>query len=124
MRTVEIGWQRYTKVVAVDEKGSGNANHSYQVEEAHPQMTDVEGNGRTLGVVSFQNGPIKEAGINGVMNEDLIVMILDRLEGFQTSPFKCRENAIAITKLEEALLWLNKRTLDRERRNVEGTHTV
>lgn len=116
MRTVEIGWQRYTKVVAMDEKGSGNANHWYDVEEAH--------HGKKIGRVVFQNGPIKEVGINGVMNEDLIVMILDRLNGFQESQFKCRENSIAITKLEEALLWLNKRTLDRECRNVEGTHKV
>jgi len=47
-----------------------------------------------------------------------------RIEFYQSSKFKCRENAIAITKLEEALLWLNKRTMDRERRKVEGTHTV
>ena len=119
MRVVEIGWQRYTVVQAVDEKGSGNANHHYQV------VPLVSGpNVSLLGDVNFQNGPIKEAGVNGVMNEDLIVMILDRLNGFQESQFKCRENAIAITKLEEALLWLNKRTLDRERRNVEGTHTI
>ena len=30
------------------------------------------------------------------------------------------ENAITITKLEEALMWQNKRTLDREKRGVEG----
>ena len=119
MRTVEIGWQRYTQVQAVDEKGSGNANHHYQVT---PSVSSA--NVPILGDVKFQNGPIKEVGVNGVMNEDLIVMVLDRLYGFQDSPFKCRENAIAITKLEEALLWLNKRTLDRERRGVEGTHTV
>lgn len=69
-------------------------------------------------------GAIKEHGVNGVANEDLIVMVIDRLNSFQESQFKCRENAIAITKLEEALLWLRKRTTDRERRNVEGTHNV
>lgn len=117
MRTVEIGLQKYTTVIAADEKGSGNANHKYSVVESATKS-------HVVGAVNFQNGPIKEAGINGVMNEDLIVMILDRLYGFQDSQFKCRENAIAITKLEEALLWLNKRTLDRERRNVEGTHKI
>jgi len=66
----------------------------------------------------------KECGVNGVMNEDLIVMVIDRLQSFQESPYKCRENAIAITKLEEALLWLRKRTMDREARNVEGTHKI
>ena len=62
--------------------------------------------------------------MNGVCNEDLIVMAIRRLEGFQNSEFKCRENACAITKLEEALLWLRKRTMGRENRGVEGTHKV
>jgi hypothetical protein len=34
--------------------------------------------------------------------------------------FRCRENSLAITKLEEALMWLEKRTADREARKVEG----
>jgi hypothetical protein len=76
-----------------------------------------------LGDIHFQEGPIKECGINGVCNEDLIAMVVCRLESFQDSEFRCRENALAITKLEEALLWLRKRTMGREQRNVEGTHT-
>lgn len=74
--------------------------------------------------INFQEGPIKECGVNGVCNEDLIAMVICRLEHFQQSEFSCRENALAITKLEEALLWLRKRTMGREQRGVEGTHTV
>ena len=74
--------------------------------------------------IKFQDGAIKEKGVNGVMNEDLIAMIIARLSYFQTTDFKCRENACAITKLEEALMWLRKRTINREKRGVEGTHTV
>ena len=74
--------------------------------------------------VPFQNGAIKENGVNGVMNEDLIHMVICRLEHFQGSPFACRENQLAITKLEEALLWLRKRTIGRENRGVEGTTNV
>lgn len=72
--------------------------------------------------IHFQEGPIKECGVNGVCIEDLLVMVIRRLEGFQNSEFKCRENACAITKLEEALLWLRKRTMGRENRGVEGTN--
>jgi hypothetical protein len=72
--------------------------------------------------VHFQEGPIKECGVNGVCNEDLLAMVLTRLEHFQRSEFACRENALAITKIEEALLWLRKRTMGREKRGVEGTH--
>ena len=71
--------------------------------------------------VRFQEGPIKENGINGAANEDVINMVIARLEYFQQGPYKCRENAIAISKLEEALLWLRKRTMGRENRGVEGT---
>lgn len=56
---------------------------------------------------------------DGTTNEELIEVLLNRLNYLQ-SKFPCRENAIAITKLDEALLWLNKRTADRIKRNVEG----
>jgi len=118
MRKLEIGTEKYTQVFATDEK-EFNANHVYEVKSIPAETSE-----RILTHVKFQKGPIKENGVNGCCNEDLIAMVIDRLNSFQESPYKCRENAIAITKLEEALLWLRKRTMDRERRNVEGTHTV
>ncbi|EGO63503.1 hypothetical protein ALO_12376 [Acetonema longum DSM 6540] len=80
--------------------------------------------GIPLAEIHFQEGPIKECGVNGVCNEDLIAMVICRLEHFQKGQFACRENALAITKLEEALLWLRKRTMGREQRGVEGTNQV
>lgn len=80
-----------------------------------------DGSGTPLAEIHFQEGPIKEHGVNGVCNEDLIAMVICRLEHFQKGPFACRDNAVAITKLEEALLWLRKRTIGRENRGVEGT---
>ena len=53
---------------------------------------------------------------------DLLAMVLCRLEHFQKSEFSCRENAVAITKIEEALMWLRKRTDDREARGVLGSY--
>jgi hypothetical protein len=35
--------------------------------------------------------------------------------------YACKENACALTHLEEALMWLQKRTRDRMARGVEGT---
>lgn len=74
--------------------------------------------------IHFQEGPIKECGVNGVNNEDLIAMVIRRLEGFQESKFACKENEKALEKLQEALMWLRKRTMDREARNVEGTNII
>jgi len=79
--------------------------------------------GAVLTKIIFQDGAIKECGVNGVQNEDLIGCVLTRLQAFQNGDFKCRENALAITKLEEGLLWLRSRTNGREQRGVEGTST-
>lgn len=56
---------------------------------------------------------------NGTTNEELLAVLIDRMSYLQ-GKFPCRENAIVITKLEESLMWLNKRTEDRKKRGVEG----
>lgn len=72
-------------------------------------------------VIEFkiQNGPIKEVGVNGCQVETIIAAAKMIIEGWNQK-LSCRENAIAITKLDEAILWLMKRTTDREKRGVEG----
>lgn len=87
-------------------------------------VVETNGNAPCLVEIHFQEGPIKEVGVNGVYNEDLIAMVICRLEHFQKGPYACRDNALAITKLEEALLWLRKRTIGRENRGVEGTSNI
>lgn len=113
---------KYTTVFhEEDDEMKYNAPHHFSVY----RNTTLKGNGDTfshLQNVNFQEGPIKEVGVNGVCNEDLIAMVICRLEHFQKTEWTCRENALAITKLEEALLWLRKRTMGREQRGVEGTH--
>lgn len=108
---------KYTEVWHEEEcEMQYNAPHDFNV-------LGPDGNAaQVLAEIHFQEGPIKECGVNGVCNEDLIAMVICRLEYFQKSQFACRENALAITKLEEALLWLRKRTMGRETRGVEGTH--
>lgn len=112
--------EKYT-IVLHEENFSYNAPHRFVV--AKSQTEDGKPN-EPLAEIHFQEGPIKEAGVNGVNNEDLIAMVICRLEHFNQSEFRCRENSMAITKLEEALLWLRKRTMGREKRNVEGTSIV
>ncbi len=72
---------------------------------------------------TIQSGPIKEYGINGCQIDDVISWAKEKIEEFQKA-FPCRENAIVITKLDEALLWLMKRKIDRELRKVEGLNKV
>lgn len=79
-----------------------------------------------LGVeLHFQDGPIGEHGRNGTTNEVVIQILVDRLQSLQTMSdrkFACRENALAITHLEEALHWLQARTAARVTRGVEGSN--
>lgn len=101
------------QIVVLDEPGPGNANHSYEIYAPH-----------VLQYVRFQNGPIAEVGVNGVTHEALLAIIADRLRSFQSGPYACKENEMALIKIEEAMHWLHSRTLARMYRGVEGTHTV
>ena len=102
-------------IAATDEPGHGGANHAYVIEAGEfPRMLTIH----------FQNGPLSEAGVNGVTNEALLAVVADRLRGFQKGPHSCKANACAITHIEEALHWLQQRTLDRVRRGVEGTSAL
>ena len=69
--------------------------------------------------IDFQEGPINKHGVNGVQNEHLLAILIHRTKALNAK-YPCRENAIAITKMEEALMWFEKRTSDRINRGVEG----
>lgn len=108
-------------ITVVDEPGAGGANHHYLVTIPQDKKTGRSGN---CWDIKFQNGPIAEAGVNGLTQEVLLAIAADRLRSFQAGPYACRENALALTKIEEAQHWLHSRTLARMRRGVEGTHKV
>ena len=72
---------------------------------------------------TIQNGAIKENGVNGCQVDTIIETATRIIKGLNKK-FPCRENSLAITKLEEALMWLEERTKDREKRNVEGTEQL
>ena len=97
-------------------------------------MKDVSGTGHVYELDSFDGGPAQTLGFihkekdaagafvtvaDGTTNEDVLRMLIHRM-GTLNAKFPCRENALAITKMEEALMWLEKRTADRKARNVEG----
>lgn len=69
---------------------------------------------------TLQNGPIKEVGKNGCQVADVIAVAKHIIEQLNFK-YPCRENSMTITKLDEALMWQDKRTKDREARGVEGT---
>lgn len=101
-------------LTVLDAPGAGGACHEYEAKLPDGTKT----------VISFQNGPINEAGVNGLTHEVLLAIVADRMKSFQAGPYSCRENSIALTKIQEAQHWLHHRTLARVARGVEGTHTV
>ena len=110
----DLNTAKYTRIWHEDEP-KFNAPHHFVI---------TNGAERWQIKIDLQEGPIEECGVNGCCNEDLLNIVKVRLEGFQASEFACRENAIALTKIDEALLWLHHRTNKRVARGVEGTHTV
>src|SRR4051812_15043740 len=87
------------KIQVVDEPGQGGACHEYRI------TTDSIGGGKSLNEcrISFQNGPIKENGVNGISQEALLAIVLDRLESFQNGPYACDANKMALIGVQTAL---------------------
>ncbi|WP_105176861.1 ABC transporter ATPase [Clostridium cagae] len=110
--------EKLNKVFATDKIGPGGANHEYVI------VSDIGLQVPKEQVITFQKGPRNvEGSQHGACDEDLLEMVRDRLKAFQRGPYSCRENACALTYIEEALLWLNMRKEDRIERNVLGTNT-
>lgn len=116
------GLNEVLRIEALDEPGQGNACHLYGITSDEPRSADTPP--AVMNPVRFQNGPINEFGVNGISNEALLAIVEDRLIGFQSGKFACRENAVALTKLQECMMWLQKRTRDRMARGVEGSNVV
>lgn len=116
------------KVEVTDAPGSGGANHRYEISGFDTgSNASLGGHGvepKSKTVIIFQNGPINEVGVNGLTQEVLLSIVCDRLRSFQAGPFASRENALALTKIEEAQHWLLHRTRARMARGVEGTHKI
>lgn len=105
--------EKLNEVYAIDEKGAGGAHHLY----------DVQTNDGFHFRIAFQNGPrLDSESVHGVLDVDLLEIVRDRLKSFQEGDYSCRENACALTHIEEALMWMNKRVEDRIERGVLGTN--
>lgn len=114
-------------IQAIDSPSNGGASHRYDI-AAMGQATAGEDGAQVRQPVAstmleFQRGPIAESGFNGITNESLITVLIDRLDWFQSGSCPCPENAMARECLVQALGWLTERTKARRARGVEGTET-
>lgn len=106
-------------VYATDEPAEDGAHHNYRIEVR--QFEQPKNADPLLTVdLPFQNGGLAEVGANGITEQALLAIVLDRMRSFNAGPYGCRENSIAITKIEEALMWTQRRADGRAQRGVEG----
>ena len=106
--------EKLNTVFVTDEKGNGGAHHNY--------LIDLQDGNKQV-PIDFQNGArTLPDSIHGVLDTDLLEICRHRLQCFQEGPFASRDNAMALTHIEEALMWLNRRVEDRIERNVLGTN--
>lgn len=68
---------------------------------------------------TIQSDPINEVGVNGCQAVDMLEYVKCLFQSLN-EVFPCRENALTITKIEEAIHWQEARTKDRLARSVEG----
>ena len=106
------------QIEVMDEPGAGGANHVYAIlgitprpsikptiaeleailasSPAEPIIMNTDGTvsvGRTKMVLTFQDGAIKEVGVNGVTHEALLAIVIDRLQIGRAS---CRERVYVL----------------------------
>lgn len=97
--------------ITADELSAGGASHKYEFRIA----------GELVGSLQFQHGPRQEPeSTPGVVEAAVLAVLMDRLQCFQAGPFASRENAIALTHLETALLFIKRRADNRAKCGVLG----
>lgn len=101
--------------ILCDEKGAGDAPHRYVFKVGGKDVADIQ----------FQHGPRnEETSEPGVTTGALLALLIHQTRCYQDSKFKCRENALVLTHLEEALHWVHHRARDRAKRQVLGSTKV
>lgn len=118
-------YENLNDIYATDEIGPGGSHHRFAIvkhSDAKLDNLDIVEQ-RSVQTIQFQCGPRNdENSTHGVTTVDLLEIVRNTLTSFQEGPYASKENQHAVNHIEEALLWLNKRTEDRIERNVLGTY--
>lgn len=114
-------------IIAGDPPGTGGAHHRYEIAgmnmHANPSRL-VHDPAPHKQVLLFQNGLVQEAGVNGLTDEALLAIVVDRQRCFQLGPYACPRGGRVLALLEAALDEMAGRTRERIARRVEDTYAV
>ena len=95
--------------------------HEYQFKNSigFDNKTGVAGYVESYQTINFVMKRDDGSMMPGVQSEQLLIALIDRHKKLNEK-FPSREGALAITKMEEALMWLERRVQERMERNVMG----
>jgi hypothetical protein len=97
--------------IYADEPDKSGASHLYELRIGDKLVASIQ----------FQKGPRGEAlSTPGVTEGAIMAVIVDRMQGFNGGPYRCRENSLVATKVEEAMHWTRARADERASRGVLG----
>ena len=109
------------------EEGTSYALPKYKVEEGTGLIRRIAGSFTEDSHVKLdfvRGSKLGEEDVErrvGTLHEHVLAVMIHDLK-FKSKLVPSRETALAITKLEEALMWLRQRQIDRLKREVEGTY--
>ena len=93
-----------------------------QFKRDYTSSNDEEGTQKFQKITFYKLNPDGSCE-NGTTLEEMLRVSRERLQDLNKR-YACRENSVAITKIQEAEKWLKARTEDRIKRGVEGQHKV
>lgn len=96
---------------------------TYQVPAYEVGKNGIEDAGISL--IEFCKGNKDDAesfNQKGVFSQSLLEVVRRYLTSVNQGELATRETSMAITKIDEALMWLNKRAEDRKARGVQGSY--
>ena len=99
---------------------SGSMDYKWFEKEIRPKSFIYVRHDKNSLSFTLQNGPVKEAGVNGCQVDSVIEAALLMLIGLDKK-HPCKENRTAITALNVALNEMRHRRSDRVERGAEGT---
>jgi hypothetical protein len=108
-------------VRAIDKRDEDGAHHTYQIDVRDPQKK-VESVYRCM--LRFQQGGLQDVGANGLTDQALLAIVIDRMRGFQSGPYSCDDNNLIIAHLQQAMEVFEQRAIERAARGVEGVRTA
>lgn len=108
-----------TRKFEVIKKGSSYTLPKYEVVDGKGLVETGE-----TQTIDFVKGNIEgpEFKQDGIITENLLSMLVEHLGELNVGDLRNRHTSVAITKLEEALFWIEERKRDRDKRSVLGTY--